>query len=104
MNGRVDPHWDLVWIFACDALVHLEKIAVALPYDVCPEALNSVREIEENAQPGLSDSAPFIAHSFGIAGSHVARNQISETRILPLQVVISLVLGNVIGSALVALL
>src|SRR5690606_32280381 len=28
VNGRVDAHWNFVWVFAGDFFVHLKKVAV----------------------------------------------------------------------------
>ena len=47
VDGGIDAHRHLVGIFAGDALVHVEQVAVALLDDVLAEALDGVAEIED---------------------------------------------------------
>ena len=100
----IDAHRDLVRILVGDALVHVEQVAVALCDRLLTKPLDGIREIEIDAQAGFADAAAFVADHFGVAGGHVARHQIAEARIAPLQVIIALVFRNLIRRPFVALL
>ena len=97
VDGGVDAHRLLVRVFAGDALVHVEQVAVALLDDVLAEALDGIAEIEVDGEAGFADAAAFVADLLGVAGSHVARHQVAEAGIVALQVVIALGLGNLAG-------
>ncbi len=104
VDGRVDAHRHLVRVLAGDALVHLEQVSVALLDDMLAEPLDGVAEIEVNRQSAFAHAPALVAHHFGVAGSYVARHQVAETRVAPLQVVIALRLRDLVGRPLVALL
>ena len=50
----------------------------------------------------LADAAALVAHLLGVARRDVARDQVAEARVLALEVVVALVLGNLVGRPLVA--
>src|SRR6185436_18452709 len=76
----------------------------ARPDDVGAEPLDGVREIEVDRQAALADAASLVAHALGVARRDVARHQVAEARILALEVVVALRLGNRLRRALVFLL
>ena len=78
------------------------KISVALANHVHAQPLDGVGKIQINAQAGLAHAAAFVAHRLGIARRHIARHQIAEAWIAPLQVIIALGFGDLIRRALVA--
>src|ERR1700693_3556641 len=49
----------------------------------------------------FADTAPFVANRLGIARGHIARDQIAEAGIAPLQKVVTFVLGDLIGWTLI---
>ncbi len=104
VDGGVDAHGHLVGVFAGDALVHVEQVAVALLDDVLAQALDGVAEIQVDGQAGFAHAAAFVADRLGVARGHVARHQVAEAGIRALQVVVALGFGNLAGRALVALL
>ena len=68
-HGVVDSgenlHGCLVRIVTGDFFIHLEEVAVARADDIFSEALNSVLEIQINAEAGWGNSAAFIADLLG---------------------------------------
>ncbi len=104
VRGRVDAHRDLVGVVVRDALVHVEEVAVALADDVLAEAADRVREVEVDAEARLADAAALVADLLGGARGDVARREVAERRVLPLEVVVALGLGDLAGGAFVALL
>ena len=74
--------------------IHLEQVAVALGDLVFAEPLDRVAEVEVHAAPAGTDAAPLVAHFFRGARRDVARREVAEARILPLEVVVALRLGN----------
>src|SRR5205814_4131858 len=61
MNRRIDAHRDTISIFAGNFLIHIEEILVALAYNRFAEPLNSVGEIEINAEAAWADAVALIA-------------------------------------------
>ena len=102
VRGRIDAHGDFVGVLAGDALVHFEEVAVALGNLVFAETLDGIGEIEIDAKTSWADTVACIAFGFGGAGSDIARNEIAETGILALEIVVALGFGNLAGRALVA--
>ena len=100
MDCRIDAHRYFVGILAGDALVHVEQVAVAFLDDVPAQPLNRIAEIQVYAQPGLPDAAAFVANRFRVARRHIARHQVSETRIPALQVIIASASGICPGGRL----
>ena len=65
VNGRIDSHGSFIWVLTRYALVHVEKIAVALIDDLLAQAFDRLRKIQINAQAGSYTEA-FVAYGFGI--------------------------------------
>src|SRR5207245_3291145 len=82
-------------------LVHFEEVSVAVADDLDAKPAHGIGEVEVNAQAGFANTAALVADRLGVARCHVARNQVAEARILTLQVVIALVLGDLIRTTLV---
>ena len=104
VHGRVDAHRRLVRVLAGDALVHLEQVAVALLDGLAAEALERVGEVEVDRAAGRPDAAPLVADHLGVARRHVARHQVAEARVAPLEEVVALGLRDVLRCPMVALL
>ena len=68
------------------------------------ERADRVLEVEIDREPALADAAAVVARLLGVARRDVARHEVAEGRVLALEVVVALVLGNLIGRPLVALL
>ena len=79
-----------------------------LPYRsrivVVAEPADGVGEVEVDAQAGPADAAALVADLLGGARGDVARGEVAEARVLPLEVVVALVLGDLVGRPAVALL
>src|SRR5262249_20762026 len=97
VHGGIDAHRDFVRILVGDALVHLEEIAVSLADLVLAEAFDGVREIEIHAAAARTYAASFIADFFRGARCDVAWREIAEARVLSLEIVIALRLGDLVG-------
>ena len=100
--GRVDAHRRLVRVLVGDALVHLEQVAVALLDDVLAETVDRLGEVEVHAVLQRADAAPGVDCTLGGARRDVARGEVAEARVQPLEVVVALVLGDLRRGALVA--
>ena len=78
-------------------------ISKRLPYfastAVAAEPLDRVGEVEVDAEPAGADAAALVADVLGGARGDVARHQVAEGRVVPLQVVVALVLGDLAGLA-----
>ena len=96
MDRRVDPHRHLVRILVRDLLVHVEQVAVAHPDDVSAEPFDRVGEIQVHREAAVADAASLVADDFGVARRDVARHQVAEARILPLEVVIAFPVRNLL--------
>src|SRR5215471_16392398 len=96
MDCGIDAHWHCVGILAGDPFVHVEQVAIAFANDVLAEAPDRVGEIQVDAESAFSYSSTFIAYELRIARCDVAWDKISETRIFPLKVVITLVFRNLV--------
>ena len=102
VHGRVDAHRDLVGVLAGDALVHVEEVAVLRRHGRPAEALDRGGEVEVDAQAGRADAALGVADGLRGAAGDVARDQVAERRVLALEEVVALVLGDVARVAVVA--
>ena len=58
VDRRIDPHRNFVGIFAGDALVHVEQIAVAFVDAVLAEPLDGIGEIQIDAEAGSPTPRP----------------------------------------------
>ena len=100
VDGGVDAHRHLVRILVGDLLVHLEQVAVLLlDRRRAPSALDRVGEVEVDGEAALADAAAFVADLLGVARRDVARHEVAEARILALEVVVALALGNLVAAA-----
>src|ERR1700743_292883 len=103
MDGGIDAHRYLVRIFVGNALVHVEKVAVALADGVLAEATNCVRKVEVDAESALAHAMAVIADRFCVARGYVARDEIAKAGIAALEVVIALGFWDLIWLTLVSL-
>ncbi len=95
VRGREDAHGRAIGVLVRDALVHLEEVAVAFADRALAEALDRRAEVQVDAEPGLADAAPGVARFLRGTRSDVARREVAEARVLALEVVIALFLGDV---------
>ena len=103
VHGGVDTHRDLVGVVARDPLVHLEEVPVASFDRRATVPPDGVSEVEVHGLPGGSDAAAVVADGLRVARRHVPRDEVAEARVLALQVVVALRLGDVLRRALVPL-
>jgi len=90
----VDAHRHAVGVLARDALVHLEEVAVALADRVDAVARDGVAEVEVDRHARRPDAAALVALLLRIPRSDVARHEVSEARVLALEEVVALGLGD----------
>ena len=102
MHRGINAHRLLVGIFSRDLLVNIEEISVALADGVLAQTRVCFLEIEVNAATALADAAAFVAHFLRAAGGNVARREIAEARVFPLEIIIALRFRNLRRFALVA--
>ena len=95
MNGRIDHHRFVIRIHVGNLLIHLEKVAVTGFDDVLAQAGDRRLEIQEHGQSGLVHAEACIAAFFGGTRSHIARHEVTESRITALQVVVAILLGDI---------
>src|SRR5262245_47322316 len=99
MTRGIDSHRRLVCVFTGDSLVHLKQVAVTLLNDIKPQTPDRVAEIEVNAAPTWADSSAFVANFLCCSRCDVSRGEISISRILALEEVISFINLDLLGRA-----
>jgi len=104
VDRGIDPHRHFVRILVGDLLVHVEQVAVLLLDHLGTEACDRVFEIEIDGEPAVADAAAVVGHLLRVARRDVARDEVAERRVLPLEIIVALLLGNLLGRARVALL
>ncbi len=104
VDGGVDAHGNLVRVLVGDALVHVEEVAVLFPDHGGPEALDGVRKVQVDAVPAGTHAAPFVRDLLGRARGDVARHQVAERGIAPLEVVVAVRFRDLVRQPGVALL
>ena len=67
MKRRVNTHGHFVRVFAGDALVHVEQVAVAFANHVYAQPLDGIREVQKHTQAVLAHPARIVTNGFGIA-------------------------------------
>src|SRR4029077_4670914 len=87
-----------------DPLVHLEQVAVALADPGLAQTLDGVGEVEIHAEPAGPHAPAPGADLFRRPGGDVARREIAEAGVLPLQEVVPLILGDLARRAMIAVL
>ena len=92
----VNAHRCLVRVFTCNALVHLEQVAVALFHNITTKSINCCREIEVDSIFQWSNSLTLVNQSFCCTRRNIARGQVAIRRIQALKEVIALSLRNLI--------
>ena len=92
-----NPHRNFVRVFSGNLLIHVEEVSVFFADDRFSHAANGIGEVQIDAHASRPDAAPLVAHFLGVARGDVARNQVSETRVAPLKIIIALVLGNLVA-------
>ena len=121
MHGGVDHHRLLVRVNANDVLVHVEEVAVLLLDDPFAQladpvlvrlidlqhvglrlsvALDRRSEIQVNGLAGLVHTEAGVTTLLRRSAGHVARYQVAERRIPPLEVVVTIILGDVLATLL----
>src|SRR5207249_2657388 len=103
VRGGVDPHRYLERVLPRNALVHLEQVAVPLGDHLTAEARDGVAEVQINAVPSRAHAVPFVAHFLGTPGRHVPGREVPVARVQPLEIVVPLLLGNLVGRSGIAL-
>ena len=99
VDRGVDPHRHAVGILVGDLRVHVEEVAVAPLDDVRAEPLDRVREVQVDREAAVADAASFVADRLRVPRRHVARHQVAEARIAPLEVVVALGFRNLLRAA-----
>ena len=100
----IDAHRALVGALPGDVLVHLEEVAVALPDGLLAESLDGIGKVEVDAEPARTHTTALVADLLGTTGSNVAGSEIAIAGILTLEVVVTLLLGNIPRGAGIAFL
>ena len=95
MYGREDLHRLFVGIYVGDLLVHVEQVTVTLFDDILAQTLDRGLEIEEHGQPRFVHAEARVTTLFGGTRRHVARHEVTEGRITALQVVVTVLFGNI---------
>ncbi len=103
VHGGVDPHRGLVRVLGGDPGVHVEEVAVLLLDLGASHACDGVGEVQVDALAAGTDATALVADVLRGAGGDVAGDEVAEGRVDPLQVVVALVLGDLVGRPVVAL-
>ena len=95
VDSREDHHRVLIRVLVNDFLVHLEQVTIFLCNYILAETLDSVGEIKEYSQTGIVYAIAFVATLFRSARSDVTGNEVTESRIATLQIVIAVFFRNI---------
>src|SRR3546814_2566818 len=82
-----------------DSRVHVEEVAVALVEGRRAEAADGVREVEVDAVLERADALALVDHRLRVAGGDVAGHEVAERRVLPLEEVVAVGVGDLVGGA-----
>ena len=99
MDGRIDPHRRLVRVFGRDLVVHVEQVAVLGADRLDAVAGNRIAEVEIDRVAGRADAVTRVAPFLGGPRGDVARHQVAEGRVAPLEEVIAIGVGNLVAAA-----
>ena len=98
VHGGVDAHRHLVGVLARDPLVHVEQVAVLLRDGLGAHPLEGVGEVEVDAAAEVADlgadAAALVADVLGLTARDVARHEVAERGVDPLEVVVAVLLGD----------
>ena len=94
MTCWVDAHWLFVWVFASDALVHLEEVSVTLFYDITPKTVDGICEVEVHAVLLRPNTLTLVDKTLCSTRRDVARRKVAERWVQTLEVVVTLVLWH----------
>ena len=95
MDCRINHHRLLVRVGGGNLLVHLEEVTVACLDDILAKTLDCSLEIKEYCKSCLIYTESCIATLLSRTGSHVTRNEVSESRVAALKIVVPILLRNV---------
>ena len=107
MDGREDHHGiivlntvdslgQLAGVDIGNLLVHVKEVAVTLTNLVETQALNALAEVEEHGQTGVVHAEALVATLLGSTRCHVTRHEVAECGIAALEVVVTILLGNLV--------
>ena len=94
MDGGVNPHRNIVGIFAGDLFIHFKQIPVTLPDCMFAQTLDGVGKIEIDAPAPGTDAATFVANFLCRARRNITRRKIAVTRIFSFEIIIAIGLRN----------
>src|SRR3989339_669750 len=92
VNCRVDHHRLLVRVDICYLLIHLKQISIPLFNHLFTQSLCGSFEIQKDSQPGLVNTISCVTSLFCRSGCHVPWDQVTESRVSSLQIIISILL------------
>jgi hypothetical protein len=95
VRGRVDPHRHDVGVLAGDGLVHLEEVAVLVRDGVATEPVDRRGEVEVDPVLQRAHASAGVDLVLGVARGDVARHEVAEGRVLALEEVVAVLLGDV---------
>ena len=96
VDGGVDAHRRFVRVLRGDLVVHVEEVAVLLLDPLLAVPLDRVGEVEIHRLLRRPHAEPLVAHLLCAPRRDVARDQVAERRVHPLEVVVPLGLGDVL--------
>src|SRR6185295_12355157 len=102
VDRRIDPHRHLIRVFAGDALVHLDEVPVALLDRGAPEAGDRVAEVEVHAVLQRSDPPARVHLALRGTRRDVARDEVAEGGVAPLEEVVAVLRWDLVGWSLIA--
>ena len=97
VDGGVDAHGELVRVLVGDALVHLEEVAVALLDHVAAQTLDRAGEVEVGTVLQRADTPSGVHLVLDRPRRDVAGDEVAERRVPPLEEVVALALGDLVG-------
>ena len=95
VNSRINHHRVIVRANVSNFFVHIEEVTVACFYDIAAQAVDSFREVEEYGKARVVYAEAGIATLFSSAAGYVAGNEVTESRVAALEVVVAILFRNV---------
>ena len=95
VNSRINHHRVIVRAHVSNFFVHIEEVTVACFYDVAAQTVDSFREVEEYGKARVVYAEAGIAALFSSAAGYVAGNEVTESRVAALEVVVAILFRNV---------
>ena len=99
MDRWVYAHWGLVGVLTGDVLIHVEQVPVLGSHCCFAVAFNSGFKVEVYAVLQSSNTFALVDNCFRVSRGNISRNEIAESWVLALKVVVTFAVRNLAWGA-----